>query len=80
MELLWFITRIGTSISRTIPNDGTRDFFITDEKHARYLYENQTNKHTCHIVDFDFDLPEVKGKASAPRVQIVGDVCTNCEG
>jgi len=46
MELLWFTTRIGTSISRTIPKDGTRDVFIADEKHADYLYKNQTNNHT----------------------------------
>ena len=50
MELLWFTTRIGTSISRTIPKDGTRDVFIADEKYADYLYKNQTNKHTYDII------------------------------
>lgn len=31
--------------------------------------------------DIDFDLPEVNdGEASAPRVQIAGDVCISCEG
>jgi hypothetical protein len=34
------------------------------------------------VIDFDgFDLPEVhSAPPTAPRVEIVGDVCTSCEG
>ena len=46
MEQSWFTTRIGTSISRTIPKDGTRDVLIKDAQWAEHLYKNLAHKHT----------------------------------
>jgi len=46
MEQSWFTSRVGATISRTIPSDGTRDVLIKDEQWAEYLYKNLAHQHT----------------------------------